>query len=200
MMSTGVALFSLLAVAALCHSDQIVQEGYVSGPPDPHFQELPLDQFDTMGGTRQLNFVQLDFLTSIIGGYTTDGSGVEVHIYAQLDADYYLDSGLLAATQALIDSIVPNTGVPTPISVFNTDTEQVIIDQPQDMVPWIGSGQIILDVFTQFIVWEEPPNVIYFDAGGTVRYTVTYDYEDLTHVFSDGFESGDTTEWSDTVP
>ena len=58
---------------ALGHSaraDQIVQKGSLSGVgSEPIAFTLVLDQFDAMGGARQLNFVQIDTSTSVIGGY-----------------------------------------------------------------------------------------------------------------------------------
>ncbi len=69
--------------------------------------DIVLDQFDTMGGTRQLNFVQLDVLTSVIGGGQGDGSGIPVQCDASLTADYLLGVELLAFTQAVIDLLFP---------------------------------------------------------------------------------------------
>ena len=64
--------------------------------------EIFIDQFDEMSGTNQLNFVQLDFLTSLIGGGQSNGSGVPTQIFAQLSADYFHDDIVLAETGALI--------------------------------------------------------------------------------------------------
>lgn len=168
-------VFGALVCVSTALADTIIQEGSLSGTGEPMTQDVVLDQFDPMGGTRELNFVQLDFLTSIIGGYQTDGSGVQVRIFSRLDADYSLDDTLLADTTALIESVVPNTS-PGAFSVFNTDTAGVLIDQPEELAPWIGTGDITLSAFTEFVVRENPPNVIFFDAGGIVEYTVTYDY------------------------
>ena len=155
--------------------DTIVQNGIVSGVGDPQTQTILINRFDTQGGTRQLNFVQLDFLTSVIGGYQTDGSGIPVHIFAQLDAEWSLGLQMLADTQALIDSIVANTTEGS-ATVFNSDPQRVILDQAGDMATWIGTGQLGLSVFTQFQVSEDPADIIFFGAGGSVRYTVTYDF------------------------
>jgi hypothetical protein len=164
-----------LWAARTVSADTIVQNGIVSGVGDPQTQTVLINRFDTQGGTRQLNFIQLDFLTSVIGGYQTDGSGTPVHIFAQLDAEWSLGPQLLADTQALIDSIVANTNRGS-ATVFNSDPQQLILDQPGDLAPWIGSGQLGLSVFTQFQVSEDPADIIFFGAGGSVRYTVTYDY------------------------
>lgn len=163
------------AVASAAHAGSIEQSGSVSGVGAPGTQNVVLQQFDTQGGTLALHAVHLDFLTSIIGGYTTDGSGVPVNIFAQLDAEWSLGSELLADTQALIQSTVANTNMNS-ASVFNTDTASVHINDPADLTPWIGSGAITLSVFTQFQVSEDPAGIIFFGAGGTVRYTVTYQY------------------------
>jgi hypothetical protein len=52
-----------------------------------------------------------------------------------------------------------------------------VIDEPADMAPWIGDGLITLTAFTEFVITEDPPGIILFGAGGTVRYTITYDYD-----------------------
>lgn len=166
---------SIAVFPAIANADQIVQTGTISGAGDPMVQPLVLDQFDDMAGTLRLRWVRMDLLTSVIGGYTGDGSGIPVHIFAQLDAEYSLNGTLLADTQALIDTIVPNTSQNS-ATVFNTDTADVFINDDIELIPWIGTGDITLDVFTQFQVSEDPADIIFFSAGGTVRYTVTYNY------------------------
>jgi hypothetical protein len=163
------------AVVPHVHAGSIVQEGSLSGGAGPMVQDVVLEQFDDQGGTLELKSVQLDFLTSIIGGYTTDGSGIAVDIFAQLDAEWSLAGELIADTQALISATVPNTNVFSP-TVFNTDTESVVINDPAGLAAWIGPSTIALQVFTQFQVSEDPAGIIFFGAGGTVRYTVTYDF------------------------
>lgn len=195
-----IPLICLLTVALGSAADELVQEGYLQGSGEPQWQELLLDQFDTLGGSLQLTLVQIDLLTSIRGGYQTDGSGTAVDIYAELDADYHLSGSALATTEALIEMTVANSGSPGSVSVGDSDTAQALIDQAVDLAPWIGSGQITLDVFTQFIVQENPPDVIFFGAGGTVYYSVTYHFGDSGQIFSGGFESGDMTGWSASVP
>jgi hypothetical protein len=173
---TTIALAGALTVFSAAQADVIVQEGSLGGGKGSQTHEIVLDQFDSMDGALQLDFIQLDFLTSVIGGGTSNGSGVPTHIIARLDADYFLGEELLAETTALVDTIIPNNGPPVSFTVFNTDTEQVIIDQPADMDPWIGTGQITLTAQVQFVVEEDPPGSIGFGAGGTVQYTVTYDF------------------------
>ena len=173
---SSILIFFPAAVLSLsAQADTIVQTGTISDLNAPPFRYVDITLFDTMGGTNQLNFVQIDFLTSIIGGYTTDGSGVPVHIFAQLDAEWVRNGVSLAITQALIDTIVPNTNEGS-ATVFNTDTAQVIFDQPADLATWIGTGTTFMGASTQFQVFEDPPDIIFFGAGGTVRWTVTYDY------------------------
>jgi hypothetical protein len=174
-------LIRLLTVAvflygAAAHADQIVQEGSLEGGLGTEMHDIFIDQFDEMSGTNQLNFVQLDFLTSLIGGGQSNGSGVPTHIFAQLSADYFLDNIVLAETEALIDTIITNTGSPGSFTVFNSDTEQVIFDQPAELAPWIGSDQILITAVTEFALDEDPPGSVGFSAGGTVNYSVIYDF------------------------
>ncbi len=173
-LAIGVLMLGAAAALPSARGDLIVQQGILSGTGSGT-QDFAVSQFDSMGGTRQLNFVQIDLLTSVAGGYEADGSGVPVHIFARLAADYFLVSQPLGQTEALIDTVVPNTS-PVAASVFNTDTDQTILSQPSDLLPWIGTGQLTLTADIEFEVFEDPPDVIFFGAGGTPRYTITYDY------------------------
>ena len=161
---------------AAAHADQIVQAGSLEGGLGMEVHEIFIDQFDEMSGTIQLNFVQLDFLTSLIGGGQSNGSGVPTQIFAQLSADYFLDNIVLAETEALIDTFITNTGSPGSFTVFNSDTEQVIFDQPAELALWIGSGQILVTAITEFALDEDPPGSVGFSVGGTVNYSVIYDF------------------------
>jgi hypothetical protein len=173
-------LIRLLTVVVVCgaaaHADQIVQEGSLKGGLGIEMHDIFIDQFDEMSGSNQLNFVQLDFLTSLIGGGQSNGSGVPTHIFARLRADYFLDNIVLAETEALINTTIPNNGPPGSFTVFNTDTEQVIIDQPAELTPWIGSDEILITAITEFELGEDPPGSVGFSVGGTVNYSVIYDF------------------------
>ena len=55
-------------------------------------------------------------------------------------------------------------------------------------------------MFTEFEVWDDPPDVVYFGAGGTVHYSITYDYTfDPLPIFADDFETGSASAWSSVV-
>lgn len=174
---TAIAAGALASFAAAsAQAGSIVQEGSLSGVKGTNVHEVILDQFDTQGGTLELKFVQLDFLTSVIGGYTTDGSGTPVDILASLFAEWAtMDAEILATTHALVDTTVPNTSVIS-ATVFDTDTASGTIIDAGDLSDWIGAGTISLQAFTNFQVSEDPAGIIGFGAGGTVRYTVTYEY------------------------
>ena len=77
-----IALLCGTLAAAPTLADVLVIEGYLSGTGEPHYQDFDVPQFDDQGGTRTLNFVQLDFLTSVRGGYQLDDSGGFVEIFA----------------------------------------------------------------------------------------------------------------------
>lgn len=169
------ACLCALSAAHIVSADTIVQSGILSGGLGTENHQVILNQFDTQGGLLQLNFVQIDFLTSVIGGYETDGSGTPVHIHVELSTAWSLNGNPLSNLQAMVDTIVPNTS-PGAATVFNTDTDQVVFDQAATLSPWIGAGQITLDAVTFFDVYEDPAKIINFGAGGSARYTVTYDY------------------------
>lgn len=170
------ALLPLVLTSSIA-ADQLVQSGSLAGGVGPTVHPIVLNQFDDAGGARVLNFVQLDFLTSTSGGGMTTGSGVSVNINVVLSADYLLGMQVLSMTTAVIDLDLANTGSPSAFSVFDTDTDQVIIDQAPQLAPWIGTGDIILTGNTDFGFVLTPPDEISFGAGGTVNYTVTYDFD-----------------------
>ncbi|MHC5115154.1 MAG: choice-of-anchor E domain-containing protein, partial [Planctomycetota bacterium] len=177
---TPIAVFAVSLALAGGHAtaDQIVQEGSLSGEANEPFHfDIPLDQFDTAGGTLELNFVQFDFLTSFIGGGTTNGEGGQpTRIDVELDADYSVDGVLIAETHAEVSLNVHHNGPPVPFTFFDSDTVQVVLDMPADLEPWIGTGEIILsaDVLLQFS--ETPAGSANASVGGNVDYSVTYDY------------------------
>lgn len=190
---TTTAIVAAGLLGAAVQGDTIEQSGSLSGaagPPKTH--EIVLDQFDSMGGTRRLNHVQIDLLTSTIGGGSTNGSGVPVDIDVTLSADYALDGEILAETAAVIDTTIPNSGTPTSFTLFDTDTEQVTVTPPVDTAPWVGSGEITVTAVTELSIVVTPPDEIAFSAGGTVTYAVIYDY-DLVPLPGDVDEDGSVT-------
>ncbi|MBT8485688.1 MAG: hypothetical protein KJO43_08915 [Phycisphaerae bacterium] len=171
-------------------ADEIVQEGSLSGPAgEPVTHEIVLSPFDSALGT--LNFVRLDFLTSVIGGGETDGSGIAVHILARLTADYAFLGEVIAETEALVDTVIPNTGPPIAFTVFGTDTATVLYDRAGTLGKWIGHDDVLMTAVVQLTVTEDPAGILGFGAGGTVRYTVTYDYEPAPACVADLDGSGD---------
>jgi hypothetical protein len=170
------ALLCGILAAAPALADVIVHEGVLEGGGEPHYQDFYVPQFDDLGGARMLNFVQLDFLTSIIGGCDLDGSGGTVQFYARLDADYYLGDELLANTWAMIRVTMQNDWAGSPC-YYDTDEEQTIIDQAAEMAPWIGDGLIMLTAFTEFVFDVDPPDLVGCGVGGSVHYSVTYNYD-----------------------
>jgi hypothetical protein len=166
------ALLAAVVIPAAASADTIVQGGSLTGESGTH--EIVLEQFDPTGGL--LNFVQLDAVTATIGGGTAPGTGVPVHVLAELNVDYFLGEELLVSTSAVIDFVVPNNS-PGSFTLFDNDTEQAVIDDPAGLEPWIGSGEIVLTAVAEFTVTEDPPGIVDFGAGGSVSYTVTYDYD-----------------------
>ena len=180
------ALFLTTTLTATATAGSESQNGILSGGGAPMTQQVHVNQFDTLGGTRVLDRVVLDFLTSTIGGGTSNGSGVPTQVFSQLDAVWSFQSVQIAVTQALIDTTISNAGPPSSFTVFNTDTAQVVWDQPADLAPWIGGGQAVLEAFTQLQVSENPPGSTGFSAGGSVRWTATYEFTVLDGAFCAG--------------
>lgn len=174
----------LLCVAALlttpAAAGEIVHTGMLSGGGGATTQDFTVPQFDDQGGTLVLTQVTFDALTATSGGFTTDGSGIAVDIFSSLTVDYFLGTELLVETQAVIDQTVQNpAGGPIFAAlVFDTDEGQAIVSDPAELQPWVGSGDVTLTAFSELIVTESPPGVIFFGAGGSVSYTVTYEFED----------------------
>jgi len=180
---TVLAFSATLTARASAGSES--QNGTLSGGAAPMTQQVQVNQFDTQGGTRVLDRVVLDFLTSTIGGGMSNGTGVPTQVFSQLDGNWSFQSVLIATTQGLINTTIPNTGPPGSFTVFNTDTAQVVYDQPLDLAPWIGSGQAVLEALTQLQVSEDPAGSTSFGAGGSVRWTATYEFSVFNNAFCD---------------
>lgn len=162
-------------ITSAASADQIVQMGSISGGLGQQMQDIVLDQFDTQGGALVLNFVQLDFLTAVIGGGMSNGTGQPTDVFASLSVDYFLGAELLAETEAVIDFQVSNN-TSSSFTLFDNDTAQVTIMDPAMLAPWIGPGSVIMTAFSDFIQSETPEGSVSFNSGGSVQYTVTYDF------------------------
>ncbi len=172
---TAMAAIGMMGLAAAAQGDLIVQEGSLDGGAGgPVLIDVVLDQFDPSLGT--LNEVRFDSLTAVIGGGASNGSGVPTQVFASLTADYTLDGATLGATAAIIDFTVPNTGPPSSFTLFDTDTDFTALSDAPDLAPWIGGGDVTMNALVEFIVSEDPPGSVSFGAGGSVNYTVTYDF------------------------
>jgi len=165
-MKTIITILATLACPAIAGADTITQIGSLSGVGGPQTQPLVVAAFDDMGGMRQL-------------GGQTNSSGIPTHVTVDLIAEYSLNSNLLVATHAMIDITMPNNGPLIAFSVFDTDTQTGNFNQPVDLAPWIGTGNLTLDVFTSFLIVETPPGSLSFGAGGSVNYELVYEYENL---------------------
>jgi probable HAF family extracellular repeat protein len=160
-------------------ADTIVQEGSLEGYEGLHVYDIALERFNTLGGSRQLNWVQIEAQTSLIGGGTTTGEGGPVSIYVELSADYDLDGDLLVSTEAIIDAVIPNTFPNQSFTLFDSDSDEMLVDDPAALEDWVGSGEIVMTATVGFTVDMTPPDVLEFSAGGSVTYTITYDYDEI---------------------
>ncbi|MHC4768713.1 MAG: hypothetical protein ACYTEI_08385 [Planctomycetota bacterium] len=154
-------------------ADVIVQMGEITHLGET---EIILDQFDDVGGTRELNFVQIDLYSRMAGGFTTSGIGGNVRVRATFDQDYFLDGQQLAGTHVQFADTRPNDYVAA-FSFLVDDSDEDVISQPHKLVPWIGTGQITLTAFGDF-VWDIHPieGLLDYVANLHADYTVTYDY------------------------
>ena len=174
LLSGAAALLLSFPALAFDGSQTIVQSGSLSGGGGPSTQVVQLAQFDDQGGTRVLESVELSVLTHVIGGCQTNGSGIPTTIHAELDAVFSIGARRLVATEAVIGATLPNTGPPTALTFFDNDPGAVTIAGAAGLAPWIGDGRVRLDAFTQFEVSEDPPQSVFFSAGGGVQWTATY--------------------------
>ncbi len=174
----GLVACAVALLATRAHADTIVQEGGLSGPGGPVNEHvIELDRFDTLGGTRVLNFVKLEFSTMLFAESVTNGAGGMVHATAALWADYaFADGTPIAETSTSLDVMVDNTG--KPVATLYLDADEAIVEyaQPAELAPWIGSGTITLGALAQLTRTEDPEGVIEWSAGGLVTYRVTYDF------------------------
>ena len=137
----GLVACAVALLAARAHADTIVQEGGLSGPGGPVNEHvIELDRFDTLGGTRVLNFVKLEFSTMLFAESVTNGAGGMVHATAALWADYaFADGTPIAETSTSLDVMVDNTG--KPVATLYLDADEAIEDAAQ---------RRISEIFEQF--------------------------------------------------
>jgi hypothetical protein len=176
MLSTTCLLAALL-LSANGTTGTIVQSGSVSGGAMPMIQDVVVRQFDDRGGALELQSVLLEVQTSVIGGGTSTGMGPpDTTVFARLDGDFYLLGRLLVDTQAIISAVINNSGPQVANTFFDTDSGQNLLQRPAALEPWLGSGVVALQVFTQFQIDEDPPDTVFFGAGGGIQWTLTYVY------------------------
>ncbi|HWB19709.1 MAG TPA: hypothetical protein VG711_05360 [Phycisphaerales bacterium] len=170
------ATCTLLALSFPAAADTFSQEGTIIGSFGPVSQtEIILAQFDTLGGTRHLNFVQLDFFASLNGSYTGTGSGEPVDVFAVMGASYYLGDTELTFTLALFDDDLEDDFV-GPGTLPLSDEVHLTLDQSADLALWIGPGSITLTAFSQLDFSTLPEDQIFFSATGSAQYSITYDF------------------------
>jgi len=190
----GLALVGILAGPVL--GDVIVQKGSLegdAGPPTEHL--IVLDRFDTLGGTRVLDSVTLEFHTLLVAEAVTNGSGGFVEVQARLTADYgHPGETPFAETEAMIFDVLDNGDDPFAILYLDEDLAEVVLDDAGEIAPWIGEGTIELVGVAQLVLAEDPADVIDFFGGGQVGYTVTYAFHESdacpTDLDGDGVTDG----------
>jgi hypothetical protein len=166
-------IVSCATISPFAEAETIVQTGTLNVPAGTQNQIVSFNQFDTLGGTRQLNSVQLDFLTTVSGSYQTIGLGIPISFFAKADADWFFNSNQVGDTQAVFSTSFLDV-FPGTFTFFNADTDQAIFNQQADLLPWIGTGQTSLTATTKLQMDQAP--LISFTAVGTAKYTVTYDF------------------------
>jgi hypothetical protein len=158
--------------ASMAMADTIVQTGEIQelGPV-----EILLDQFDDEMGARQLNFVQIELSSSMIGGFTTSGIGGNVHFSVTYDQSYALNTPL-ASTRCRFADTLSNDAVAA-FSFFISDTDEALITQPVKLEPWIGTGQITLSSLGD-VNWQivPPEGLLDYGVNLSAEYTITYDF------------------------
>lgn len=172
----AIAVLAGTAGAQSSGTSTIVQSGSLAGGGGSGTQPVELDAFDDQGGTLSLQSVQLEVLTSVIGGCTTNGSGVPTQVYARLRADFALGAMPLVDTEAVIDAQVSNVGPPTALTFFDNDPGSILLGSGNGLSAWIGTGTVTMDAYTEFEVSETPPGSVSFSAGGSISWTLTYTY------------------------
>jgi hypothetical protein len=174
----ALSVFAPAALAQPLDSSTIVQNGSISGGGAPGTQPVELDAFDDQGGTLTLESVQVEVLTSVIGGCSTNGSGIPTDVYARLVGDFSLGAQALVDTEALIDAQVSNVGPPAALTFFDTDSDSTTLTSLGDLATWIGTSEVTMSAYTEFEISETPPGSVSFGAGGSISWTVTYTYCD----------------------
>lgn len=104
----------LIAVSIPVAAEMIMQEGDLSGDAgDANEHRIVLDQFDTLGKTRVLQWIELQFSTTLHTAAFTNGEGGFVDIESSLAADYgYSGGALIAETAGAISSVADDFDLP----------------------------------------------------------------------------------------
>ncbi len=175
----ALSVASLAAMCAAASADEIVQEGFLSGSAGPvNEHSIDIERFDTLGGSRTLLEVRLDFTTILFAESVTNGAGGVVHGTAALWADYFFADGTpIAETSTSHDVMIDNTGKPVATLYLDIDEVSVSFVKPDALAPWTGTGSITLEALAQLTVAADPAGVVEWFAGGEVSWRATYVFE-----------------------
>jgi hypothetical protein len=168
---------ALLPSLLLVGTGTVVQTGSLPGNGTGQLQDFELHQFDDQAGALVLESVTVELFTAVSGGGTSTTAGEPTHIEAHRSADVLLAGQPLVETEAIIDTTIANTAA-FAFSVFDTDSAQTVLGTPSELAPWAGPGTITLTSFTLITVDEQPRNTVFFGAGGSSTYTMTYAYRE----------------------
>jgi len=175
--TTLLALSLLLTAPAAGAMGTVVQNGPVPGTGTGNYEHFQVAQFDDQQGSLRLESVTLHLLTSIKGGGTTTTSGIPTAFEGRLAVDVLLGMQPLVQTEAVISGVMPNNTQIFSFLLANTDEGEVVLTTPPELAPWVGTGTVTLAGFTDLTVFENPPGTIFFGAGGSSDYTLTYAFE-----------------------
>ena len=166
-------------------ADQIVQEVSLGdefgfGLTLGTVQEFPLEQFNQLDGTRRLNFVQFNVDAYMLGRGQSNNSGTPTQVSLRYLAFYYTGGvfeNQFGMSDVMEDAKILNDGPPEDFFLIFSSSEQTILDKPDELSPWVGSGEVLLASFYGLLTAEDPPDSVGIEeAFAIVNLTVIYDF------------------------
>ncbi|TVQ31447.1 MAG: choice-of-anchor E domain-containing protein [Phycisphaeraceae bacterium] len=188
---TGAGVASLLAFAGAAHAGTIVQSGSLGPNTTNWSQSFQINQFDDLGGTRQLDEVIIDLVGRLEGSagaenrdefaksVTLDmsamftislGSENLVSSYTAISENFSLD-----AYDGTIDFAGPS-GMMFEDMSDTASAQQAYDGLTRDISPWIGDGELTLEAFANAGSFASGGgNITFlFQSQASIDFTISY--------------------------
>jgi len=190
---TGAGVASLLAFAGAAHAGTIVQSGSLGPNKTNWSQSFQIDQFDDLGGTRQLDEVIIELVGTLeasAGAENRDSFAKTITLDMAAMFSISLGSETLAYGDTAIsesfslgafDGMIDFSG---PSGIMFEDLNETASVQnaynglTRDISPWIGDGVLTLDAFAhaESLATGGGNITFLFQSNASIDYSISYVY------------------------